>query len=215
MLTREQLLTVAEDLEHLRDDWWNDPPEPVLRRGSVVLRRLLAEGVLQQAWKAVGFPKEPTIIAANLEEMLGRDNLKTVLAFAGGAHFRDLVVAGARVTEGPQLPPEPPGAPAGAAYAFGLRQFIESPSLFVNGHLVSRRELVKYFANVKGGAHLELSSRRKKEEELFNRRMAQWQKAFGVLNLDAFFYELLSIGQAIGRAPDMQKLISAIRDARA
>ena len=212
--TQEALKTVAEDLEHLRDDWWENPSDPTLRRGSAILRRFLAEGILRQAWKSAGFEREPMVRAPRLESLLGHDLSSIEFAFAGGAHLQGTFVAGACVNKGNRPPVGGPDVATAMDYQFKLSAFTESLALVLRGQKVNRRELVKYFAHEKGGVHLDgLSSRRRKEEEQLVRSLAGFERAAKVFNKDAFYFELLSIGQAIGRAPDLQKLIAAIRAA--
>lgn len=215
MPTREEiqaLTTVAEDLEHLRDGWLENPADDVLRRGSAILRRFLAEGVLQRAWKVAGFEREPTIVAPSLNELVGPDLSIIEFAFAGGAHLQGLFVMGGCISKGDRPPQGGPSAATAMEHPFKLSAFKESTTVIARGQVVKRRELVKYFAVVRGGVHLdELSSKRRKEEEYLVQRLAGLEKAMVVLNKDAFFFELLSIGQAIGRAPDMQRLVEAIR----
>lgn len=208
----QALRTVAEDIEHLRDGWWDNPTDDVLRRGSAILRRFLADGVLQRAWKVAGFEREPTIVAPNLDELVGPDLSIIEFAFAGGAHLQGVVAAGGCLNRGDHPPQGGASAPTAMEYSFKLGAFRDSTAVIAKGQVVNRRELVKYFAHVKGGVHLDaLSSKRRKEEEYLVRKLAGLEKAIVVLNKDAFHFELLSIGQAIGRAPDMQKLVSAIR----
>jgi len=209
----DEHIATAEDLEHLRDEWWNDPPDDVIRRGSAILRRFLLEGVLQRAWNAFGFEKEPAIIAPNLDALLGPDVSSIELAFAGGAKLKGVFVAGGCVNKGQQPPPDPgAGAATAMEHPFKLSAFRESTSVVAKGQRVRRLELVKYFAHEKCGVHpRDVSPRRKRADEEFVRQLRVLEKAIIVFHKEAFFFELLSIGQSVGRAPDMQKLIAAIR----
>lgn len=63
---QKQLIeTVASDITFLQEEWGDYVTDHSLRRGSVILRRLLVEGHYQRAWKLAGFEKEPT--AARLQ----------------------------------------------------------------------------------------------------------------------------------------------------
>jgi hypothetical protein len=68
---------------------------------------------------------------------------------------------------------------------------------------------VTYFANVGGGVHLGPAKPGKDAtyaliDELVNK--------VGADTMDGVFFELLSIGQAIGRSDDLKRLVAAIRE---
>lgn len=208
-----QFRTVAEDLEHLHTEWWTDPPDPVVRRGSVILRRLLAEGVLQRAWKHFGLSGEPTIIAPNLEAILGPDRASIRVAIAGGAHAGGVFSAALVLNRG-GIPHTNPNMPDNALeHPFKLSAFTESASVYIDGYVIKRREVVKYFAHFQGGAHLHLSSRIRKRDKELVQRIKRLEGRVNAFSKDGLYYELLSIGQSVGRAPDLQRLVETIRAA--
>ena len=206
---KSRFKSVAEDLEHLGTDWLNIPRDDAVRRGSVILRRLLAEGVLQRAWKEYEFSREPTIVAPDLRLIVGNDFAKVRVALAGGAIDGGIEIAGAISYTG--RPSEAIGPPIGLERPFKLSEFMESASVIIDGHVIKRREVVKYFAHFEGGVHLLLSSRIRKEEEQLVRSVSRWRRDIELCQRDGLYFELLSIGQAIGRADDMKKLSGAIR----
>lgn len=207
---RERFKSVAEDLDHLATDWLQNPPDSVVRRGSVILRRLLAEGVLQRAWKAFGLPREPVIAAPNLDLILGVDRARVEIATAGGADIGGVWAAGAILAKGNE-PHENPHMPDNALeYPFALRAFTESSCVLIDGQLIVRREIVKYFAHFEGGAHLQLSSRVRKADEDLARRIKGWQPRFNFNGRDGLYTELLAIGQCVGKSEDMRRLAGVI-----
>ena len=64
------LRLVGEELEYIADEWNDSIADPALRRGSVALRKLIAEWLLQRAWRLAGFAKEPCVPAFSLEALL-------------------------------------------------------------------------------------------------------------------------------------------------
>jgi len=171
---RAQFRLVAEDLEHLRDEWLLSPRNDVIRRGSVILRRLLAEGVLQRAWKEFGFSGEPSILAPRLEALIAIHKGNIVSASAGGARDNGIEIA-------------------------------------CSMNLRSPPAVIKYFAHLEGGAHLRLSARVRRDEEELVRTIDRWVDRVHLLERDALYFELLSIGQSIARSEDVRRLLTAIR----
>jgi hypothetical protein len=185
----------------------------VVRRGSAILRRLLVDGILHEAWRYHGFAAQPVIRAPDLYLMVGRKPEAVEIAVAGGAHYGGMYTAGATLMKGP----EPAEIPTDVDPSWltdrpwRLSEFVESPAVIVDGQIIRRREIVKYFANIAGGVHLTRSSRvRKKEEELV-RRIKRVEGRVQVHVADGLYFELLSIGQAIGRSDDVIRLCETIR----
>jgi hypothetical protein len=177
---RAQLTRVAEDLEHLRDDWLQNPKNDAIRRGSVTLRLLLADGVLQRAWKEVGFERQPTIVAPRLERVIEKHGAVIRFASAGGATDQGMTIAGALSSTAPV----PPKDSFLEAYPFKLNEFIESASFVIHGDILNRREVVKYFAHIEGGAHLRLSARVRKDEEALVRAIEKWKREIELIDRD-------------------------------
>src|SRR6267142_5241924 len=168
--SRAEFKPVMEDLEHLRADWSKGPADAVLRRGSVILRGFFCDNLLQRTWRAFGFEREPIIVGPNLELLLGPDLARAEVALAGGADAPGVYAAGFLVVQGNTAGGDP-NPPANALeFPFLLGTHVGATSAVVAGKPITRLEVVKYFANAKGGAHLHLSSRgRKREEELVKR----------------------------------------------
>lgn len=198
---RHRFKSVAEDLRHLSEDWASDPPPDVVRRGSVILRRFLADGVLQRAWRAFGREREPIIPAPNLDEVLRADRENVVLALAGGGHTGGVRISGGVVGRGSAAPERDLG-PDALEFPYRLSKFTESLSIWVPGGGVKRREVVQYFAHYEGGAHLHLSSRVRKQEKEMVRRVGTF-KGIQIHEHEGLYFELLSIGQLMAGAPDI------------
>jgi hypothetical protein len=82
----ELINAVASDLRFIAGTWGTQVDDDSLRRGSVQLRMLLVEGLLQRAWKAAGFGREPIIKAPKLEPLLA-SNKDIEFAVAGGGNY--------------------------------------------------------------------------------------------------------------------------------
>ncbi len=69
-MDRDSIIAVAEDLEYLAT-WSGNITDPEIRRGTAVLRRLLVEDAYGTAWRAVGKTRQPTLIAVDIDLMVG------------------------------------------------------------------------------------------------------------------------------------------------
>jgi hypothetical protein len=178
----EEIRYVAEDLEYLRT-WGGDIGEPDIRRGSAILRRLVVESVYSNAWRAAGFDKEPKLIAVELSNIVAAADLhKMELFLAAGVEFRGLRFSGLMVSEG-RSPPEAPnpavlrknGFPGEKLY--GMHEYTKSHSAFAFGRWISRSDIIKYIANVKGDVHLTLYWSSKTGHFYLSRFKVNWRHA--------------------------------------
>jgi len=92
--------TIADDIEWLRDEWWqlgNDPSHGHIRRGSATLDLLLRQGMLGQAWRHFEFSGgEPTIEGPDVLAVLTATQQRidmVVSLIAGGGRVEELQVA--------------------------------------------------------------------------------------------------------------------------
>lgn len=200
------LAVVCEDLEYLRTEWFGNIEDPVIRRGSTVLRRLVVDGDLQRAWKASGRTGQPQITSATLTPTIDAIPLsKLRFAAAGGAKHRGMTVWG--ITEGsyrvtPELLARVKQRTVPVATC-PLKTFAEAPAIIVEGEQIPRRVVIKYVANKLGGAHHDAKRGDSKEEALFARLDSITTY---VREKQAVYYELLSAGQALASAPDLLSL---------
>lgn len=208
MLPNDHLLKIVrEDLRFLVEEWNQEVDDASLRRSSTVLRLLLVQGELQRAWKAAGFPAEPEIVTSTLTPTLATFPRSRILfAAAGGAKYRGVELRGVLAIEGAsQDEMESNRAHGVPEERLRLRAFIEGPCIVVGGDLVPRRILIKYIANTQGAAHFDRKRPDDHEGRLF-RRLDETAQRFKLLDKSAVYFELLSIGQAIVRADDIQRL---------
>ena len=209
----ESILLVAEDLKYLAT-WRGDIKDQEIRRGSAVLRRLLVEDAHGNAWRSLGRTKQPSLIAVDLDMMLGNDWNLMEIALAGGADFRGVQMAAMVIhkVNGPlgNPPPEPvreDGYPF--ERVFTLSDFLDSTSEVVHGRRFKRREVIKYIANVKGGDHL--SSQARKQERKLIDRLGKAEKRILVHNTDGLLVEAVAIGHSLGNSDDAKNFVAAAR----
>jgi hypothetical protein len=212
-MDHEALRCIAEDLAFLRA-WSADISNPEIRRGSATLRRLLIENAYGNAWRAAGLQKEPRLIAVDLKNIVAATDIpKVVFVLAAGAEFRGMYIASPMISQGNKpLPPVNSAVLRENGYPgereFGLTEYLRSHSAFAFGEWISRADVIKYIANVKGGVHLSASQRRR-EAELVN-RVSKIEKRVNVHGTEGLLLELVAIAQAIGRSDDASRLISAL-----
>ena len=103
---------------------------------------------------------------------------------------------------------------------YSLSKFLRSAAGVAQGQKVSRRDVIKYIANVKSGVHSS-GSQRQSEKTLIS-RMKKFEKKV-IMNtpndsreivrkasIDALFIELLAIAQAIGASDDASTFIRKV-----
>lgn len=124
-LARGVLLSVAEDVEWLRQYWADEPDrltDADVRRGAATLRRLLLErgqGAIMAAWRLCGFDAQPTVVGPDLVallEQLGHPVPHTVSAVAGGVPVSGVFFA----ATGAHRVDHPDGTPADAEEGFAV-----------------------------------------------------------------------------------------------
>ena len=206
------LRVVAEDILYLRQEWGQDVEDASLRRGSTVLRRLLVEGDLQRAWRATGFSAAPSIPTYIVEPVLTLfDSRRITLASAGGAVFHGAQLSGQLMLDYAASQEEilkhmNLGLPSAT---LTLRDFTEGVAILVRGERVRRRHVIKYVANKLGGAHHDTKRGRGIEDQLYA-LLDGFRDDPLLLGKPVVYFELLSIGQAVASAPDIQQLLTRL-----
>lgn len=78
--------------------------------------------------------------------------------------------------------------------------------MLIGGHLISRHTVIKYVANKLGGAHHDKRRGTDKENLAFV-LLDKVGRDMGLRLLDkpAVYFELLAIGQALAKSPDLRK----------
>ncbi|KFX63836.1 hypothetical protein KBK24_0119225 [Burkholderia sp. K24] len=208
----DALTAVAEDLEYL-SQWGGEFASGEIRRGSAILRRLLVEDAYGAAWRASGEAKQPTLIAVDFAAMVGDRSNELALGLAGGALFRGVFSAGVMLRNSAEPMNRQPPAPIrenGFPYdkVFALSEYLSSPSGYVDGKSFNRREVIKYFANVKGGVHL--SAKERKAEEKLIARLGKIEKKFMMRDADGLLLEIVAIGQSLGKSSDARAYIEKV-----
>jgi len=211
-MDRDAIVAVAEDLEYL-SSWPGDIQDPEIRRGTAVLRRLLVEDAYGAAWRATGRSKEPTLIAIDLDLMIGNHVSAVFMALACGANFRGLKTATFCMHKGPPFENSPPGPIRQDGFPFErlftLSQYLKSTSGVVSGRPFNRREVIKYIANVKGGVHL--SPRMRKQEMKLIERLGKAEKKVRFHNTDGILVQAVAIGQCLGGSTDAESFIAEVK----
>lgn len=208
-LSRKEIEVIIEDIEYLRDNWAEGATDPELRRGSAVLRRLVVEKYLGHAWRAMGHPKDPKIVCIDLDYgFTGVDLSEIECALAGGALSNGICSACMCINKGGTAPDM---QDALLERELGLSNYNSSICAVIQGKKITRSELIKYMANVKGGIHLGSSRARKKEQEVI-KRVARLEGRFNMFNSDGLFFETLSIGQSVAKSPDVIQLVQEFRE---
>lgn len=94
---------VAEDLLYFRKwlelrGWSDAPPSEDIRKGSLLLRRLLLDRELVSAWQNVGFEREPQIVAVDLPATMAAQGAgRPEFALAGSVRYTGRNAEGAPV----------------------------------------------------------------------------------------------------------------------
>lgn len=214
MIDLDFLKVIAEDLELLRDVWKHDYPEPDIRRGSAILRRLLVDGEYLHAWKMVGFDKQPSLRAVNLLNLIkGIPESQIIVSLAMGAHYRDAYWAGVCLAPNNMQIQTHETKFDNSSYpgeqTYYLSDFLGSSSGIANSKHITRRDVIKYVANVLGGVHI--NPKQRKEEEKLVARVGKFHKKIQLQNSDGLLIELTAIAQAVGQSNDCTALINKIK----
>jgi len=233
-----QFRSVAEDIEWFRDEWWLGVAESLsdghLRRGSAALGLLLVDGLLQRAWHHYGFEGEPAMEGPDVAALALRDGLRlehaaTLIAGGGRESDQELAFLGLFRTNHPEtgVPADADGgfaviqtaisrdsqassAPAGILdplvnRRWSLSAYIEAPGAVRRGISISRGDIIEYFRWYAGGV-----AQNHYEQE----RNQVISELVGIVHAnlrDGLSFELLSIGQAVGRSSDLSNLAAKIR----
>ena len=219
--TDDFLRTVRDDLALLRKLNFARPLRSEVRVASSILRRLLYEQMLLNAWRLCNLPGEPLFKAVDLDSMLKSINRKYInYAYAGGAttdgaHHRGhvlLVVPQAEVeSEGDDAALKRMTASLRPAEVrdFPFAEFCASACV-VSGHSgVSRIGMVRYVANKLGGVHWD-NQRGAWTDPVGSRHRLLDEAHLIVGRLPAPLYETLSIAQAVAESGDTMRLMQKI-----
>lgn len=229
--------SVAEDIDHFQRAWctiYVPPSDVELRWGVAALRRLLINGLLGRAWRAMGFEGEPIIPSPDVERMLNQKDLRleqVAHLIAGGGSVDGIEVCGLGMAKvfNPQTGKGPDEEEGFAVSVFNfsrdargqltageydhlvrrptkLSAFLRSWSAIRRGQAMSRHDVIQYFAKWAGGVH---SDAERGADGLAPHPFELIEELKGkvhALSMDGLDFELLSIGQLLGRSPDLDRL---------
>jgi hypothetical protein len=207
---RELVEVTLEDLRHLAKESVPECDDHQLRRVSVELRKLLIDDNLVRSWKLLHLlPKAPIIIAPRLRTVgLGPNDC----AVAGGGTLPGVTIGNFRIRtrtrSAEEIKAEHEQGRGDIEHSFRLSNYKESCAIYMRGQKASRRQLVQYVANKKGGAHLD--NTRKKDEAAYALLDAAVENGFwfGPTGKNAVYLELLSIGQNLTSSPDVRRFMN-------
>lgn len=218
-----------------------DISEGHIRRGSATLHLLLQQGLLGRAWRHLGFSGgEPTVEGPDLMALVDRLNLRTEMAaclIAGGGRLNgiDLSFTGAFRVDNPTTgvsahsdvgfsvatifiardirSPTPGDLDCIIERSWHISEYLKSAGAVHKGIVITRSEVIDYFRNYAGGVHSDLLKKARNSKtdrhELINDLAGRVRADIR----EGLHFELLSIGQAVGRSNDVGALIKAIRSA--
>lgn len=210
--------TVAADLKYLEaqmDSWVDDDS---LRRASPIIRRLIVQNDLQRAWKAAGLSHEPRIRTPTLDRLIKEMPLRSIkFATVGGAKYRkihiaELVKLDPPPTDDERKRLEEAGLPVRVV---GLREYLTTAAVIVNGKCISRRVVIKYIANKLGGVHFDLGRRDGRDGALY-KLLDEANRWTIQLTVDGdasttkpiVYFELLSAAQALVSSDDVRVFVA-------
>src|SRR6266403_2254305 len=213
---------VRDDLDYLISAWRPEVTDVTLRMSGTILRRLLIEGGVQRAWKAVGFQKQPTISGPDFEAMLRTIDGKVLSALAGGAMSASsgIEVGGrfAVLVEGQEIlftvSKEEARRIATTDVPTSLTDFVEAPIALMGDEFINRRQLILYVCFKKGAVHYEGTGKRnrepKREQARAFRHLDAIDATFNFDGRSGVFWEFLAVGQQVGKSEDMRRLIEEL-----
>jgi hypothetical protein len=218
----EFLRSVRDDIEFLRSINFRRPSRTEVRVASGILRRLLADEMLEGARQLTGREAPIKITATDLAAMLAEIPSRYIhYAYAGGADTEGPQHTGYVLLVVPKEEVEVDGQDAvlsrinkkfapGQEREFTLSEFCESPSVVSGSAAVSRLGVVRYVANKLGGVHWD-NSRGAWSDPVGGRHRLLDEGHLIVGRLSGALYEVLSIAEAVARSPDIIALSEKIR----
>lgn len=217
--------------------------EADIRRGSATLSLLLVNGLIGKLWRQFGFTGgEPTLEGPDIEAIAKAENLRLEMAaslIAGGGRSNNMDAAfiGAFRIDHPKT-----GVRADADEGFAvstttvlrdvcagvaapgpldemihrswrISQYLDAPGAIRRGEMISRKEIIKYFRNYAGGVHHDLLTQTHHRDTDKHLLVSELEKHVRADTLDGLYFELLSIGQSVGRSTDIGKLLTKLEEA--
>jgi len=204
---RESIKIVLEDLEDLYSEFGGFFYKgSKLRKASATLNMLLIENELLMAYKLLfGKESSPIITAPNLDLYLDSDREnKIVCGIAGGATFVfsiiSLIILGGKreLSYQPEYPPE--------EYKLNLSKYLEGSSFYFDKTRISRKMVVSYIANKRGGKHIDYRRKTNSKDSIY-KILDSRGEFFCFDEKTGLYVELHSIIQALQKSRDIQDFI--------
>lgn len=224
-LTNEERLdflrVVRDDLLLIQRLNFSRPLRSEIRVASSILRRLLHELMLLNAWSLADLPGEPRFKAVDLGGTLASVDRKYIhFAYAGGASTEGAHHLGHILLVVPKTEVAAEGKEAVQRRVsnsikpieqkdFSLSEFCQSPCVASGSETVSRVAMVRYVANKLGGIHWD-NQRGEWSDPVGSRHRLLDENHLIVGRLPGPLYEVLSIAQAVATSADTQRLIQII-----
>lgn len=216
----------------------------IRRGGATLRRLLLdGQGAVALAWRHFGFAGQPSVTGPDVEALLrhsgfSRELTASLIAGGGRVNGMDLSMIGIHRVDNPST-----GVPAAADEGFAvavasiarsekggiyapidqeltrhverewkLTEYLDAPGAIRRGKLISRRDILQFFCKLAGSVHLDIGTNRKRPlsfefiKELRGKVHSDWR--------DGLVFEMLSIGQALGKSRDLLALAEKIKEKR-
>lgn len=218
---------------------YQPPTDVEIRWGVAAIRRLMLDGLLGQSWREIGFDGEPKVEAPDALAILAQQGTKVrhiASLIAGGATVNGVeasIIGAARTyNETTGIGPDADEGFAVSTFQvardartegtegpldslvrkkFPLSSYLKSVGAIRTGKSITRREIIQYFAKEEGGVHLDRRSNRKDKERQAFDQLRDLQGKVQPFSMEGLYFEILSIGQAIGKSQDLNTLKLAIR----
>jgi Trypsin-like peptidase domain len=195
-----ELQLVVADLQYLREHWapaagGESPRDQELHRGAQSLVRLLNFG-LRDAWRSLGLAStekpEPTVLGNDIDLS---PPLPPVYATIADAAFE--------YAEGVPITPHtlPPSRTPERTYL--VSHYRDAPALATDGALISRGDLIAYFATAFGGVSLAPKTELEQQAAALSERITPFEWRFTVLNTEGLRFALREIGRRITESSDV------------
>lgn len=214
-------------------------PDGELRRGSATLRGLLNDNMVQRAWRYHGLEGAPTVVAPDLAALAAHEGMELRHAaslVAGGAIVGHVHISMVGVWRADNATT---GVSADADEGFAVKvgsimrdtrgdgkvnsltplvekewrlsAYLDAPAAVRRGQMISRKQIIDYFANYAGGVHLDraVGNANAEKRALFE-LVAELEQRVLCDKTEGLYFELLSIGQALGGSASLQRLVAAI-----
>lgn len=96
--------------------------------------------------------------------------------------------------------------------SWSIDAYLSAPGAIRRGKTISRRAIIEFFANYAGGVHLDrVVGNGRAEKKALYELAAELEERVTVDKVEGLYFELLSIGQAVGQSVGLQMLAKAIR----